>query len=70
MVVALGLSCFAACGIFLDQGSNLCPLHWQVDSSVPPGKYPPFFSVLCRTSSVSGESGDLALFLTLGGMQS
>ena len=21
-----------ACGIFLDQGSNLCPLHWQVDS--------------------------------------
>ena len=20
------------CGIFLDQGSNLCPLHWQVDS--------------------------------------
>ena len=26
------LSCSAACGIFLDQGSNLCPLHWQVDS--------------------------------------
>ena len=21
-----------ACGIFQDQGSNLCPLHWQVDS--------------------------------------
>ena len=21
-----------ACGILLDQGSNLCPLHWQVDS--------------------------------------
>ena len=21
-----------ACGIFLDQGSNLCPKHWQVDS--------------------------------------
>ena len=21
-----------ACGIFPDQGSNLCPLHWQVDS--------------------------------------
>ena len=20
------------CGIFLDQGSNLCPLHWQADS--------------------------------------
>ena len=32
VVVAHGLSCFAAHGIFLDQGSNLCPLHWQVDS--------------------------------------
>ena len=26
------LSCPAACGIFLDQRSNLCPMHWQVDS--------------------------------------
>ena len=32
VVVAHGLSCSAACGIFLDQGSNLCPLHWQADS--------------------------------------
>ena len=32
VVVAHGLSCSAACGTFLDQGSNLCPLHWQVDS--------------------------------------
>ena len=30
--VAHGLSCSVACGIFLDQGSNPCPLHWQVDS--------------------------------------
>ena len=27
-----GLSCSAACGIFPDQGSNRCPLHWHVDS--------------------------------------
>ena len=27
-----GLSCSEACGIFPDQGSNPCPLHWQVDS--------------------------------------
>ena len=27
-----GLSCPMACGIFPDQGSNPCPLHWQVDS--------------------------------------
>ena len=25
-------SCSAACGIFPDQGSNPCPLHWQADS--------------------------------------
>ena len=25
-------SCSAACGILPDQGSNLCPLHWQADS--------------------------------------
>ena len=32
VVVAHGLSCSAACGIFLDQGLNLCLLHWQADS--------------------------------------
>ena len=32
VVVVQGLWCFEACGIFLDQGWNLCPLHWQVDS--------------------------------------
>ena len=31
-VVAHGPSCSAACGIFPDQGSNPCPLHWQADS--------------------------------------
>ena len=25
-------SCSTACGIFPDQGSDLCPLHWQADS--------------------------------------
>ena len=30
--MAHGLSCSAARGIFPDQGSNPCPLHWQVDS--------------------------------------
>ena len=35
-----GLSCTAACRIFLDQGLNPCLLHWQADSftSEPPGK--------------------------------
>ena len=31
-VVARGLGCPAACGIFMDQRSNLCPLHWQAES--------------------------------------
>ena len=32
VVVAHGLSCSEACGIFPNQGSNPCPLLWQVDS--------------------------------------
>ena len=31
VVVAHGPSCSAACGIFPDQGSSPCPLHWQAD---------------------------------------
>ena len=31
VVVAHGPSCSPACGIFPDQGSNPCPLHWQAD---------------------------------------
>ena len=32
VVVAHGPSCSEACGIFPDQGSNPCALHWQADS--------------------------------------
>ena len=32
VILAHGPSCSAACGIFPDQGSNPCPLHWQADS--------------------------------------
>ena len=44
VVVAHGPSCSVACGILPDQGSNLCPLHWQADSQ--PLRHqgsPPFF---------------------------
>ena len=34
-IVVHGLSCSGACGIFMDQGSNLCLLHWQADSLPP-----------------------------------
>ena len=40
VVGAQGLSCSEACRIFPDQGSNLWPLHWQVDS------YPLYHQVL------------------------
>ena len=30
VVVVHGLTCCMTCGIFPDQGSNPCPLHWQV----------------------------------------
>ena len=44
VVVAHGPSCSVACGIFPDQGSNPCPLHWQADSQPlrhqgSPGKF-------------------------------
>ena len=32
VVVVHRLSCSPSCGIFPDQGSNPCPLHWQADS--------------------------------------
>ena len=31
-IVAHRPSCSAACGIFPEQGSNPCSLHWQADS--------------------------------------
>ena len=40
VVVVHKRGCSAACGIFLDQGLNPCPLHWQADSFTTelPGK--------------------------------
>ena len=46
------LSCSAACGIFLDQESNLCLLHWQADS-LPLGKpHPHFLCVLIKRGNL------------------
>ena len=47
--VVHGLSCPTACGIFPDQGSNPCPLHWQADGVLTtglPGKSVPMYSCL------------------------
>ena len=32
VVVGPGPGCAEECGIFLQQGWNWCPLHWQADS--------------------------------------
>ena len=45
-----GLSCSAACGIFPDQGSNRCPLHWQADSQPLRHQGSPLFILLTSTS--------------------
>ena len=44
-IVAHGPSCSAACGIFPDQGSNPCPLHWQADSQPLRHQGSPFQSI-------------------------
>ena len=31
VVMAHRLSCSSACGVFPEQGSNPCPLHWQAE---------------------------------------
>ena len=46
VVVAHGPSCSAACGILPDQGSNLCPLHWQADSQPLRHQGSPYFPFL------------------------
>ena len=54
VVVAHRPSCSAACGIFPDQGSNPCPLHWQADSQ--PLRYqgsPLGNSLLCSSNAIT-----------------
>ena len=47
-VVAMhGLSCSEACGIFPDQGSNPCLLHWQADTFLKGEKALRVFFPLC-----------------------
>ena len=48
LAVAPGLSCPEASGVFLDQVSNPCPLHWQAGSTIaPPEKSLNFLLDLC-----------------------
>ena len=63
VIVAHGPTCSVACGIFPDQGSNPCPLHWQADSQpLRPGKPPrtvsPFNFSLTGGGTVILHCGD------------
>ena len=55
VVVAHGPSCSAACGIFPDQGSNPCPLHWQADSQPLRHQGSPDIPFLCLTWRPTGR---------------
>ena len=57
-VVAHRLSCCAAWGILLDQGSNLCLLRWQENSftTEPPGKSQRTFLTLKRSVLITDQS--------------
>ena len=56
VVVALGLSCSLACGLFPDQGLNLCPLNWQADSYPSCGILVPWPGIKPRPSTVRAWS--------------
>ena len=60
VVVVYGHSFFKACRIFLDQESNLCPLHWQVDSNPLCHQVSPITSVLQRSKLRQLVHGHLA----------
>ena len=52
VVVAHGPSRSVACGIFPDQGSNPCPLHWQADSQPLRHQGSPWCMFLCQYHTV------------------
>ena len=56
VIVAHGPICFAACGIFPDQGSNPCPLHWQADSQPLRHQESPHTCVLNHSFSMPNYS--------------
>ena len=56
VVGAHRLSCSMACGIFLDQGLNPCPLHWQPDNFGMPMTTHPYQATEKRKALTTGGS--------------
>ena len=64
-----GASVVVACGIFPDQGSNPCPLHWEADSSPLDHQGRPddvLKDQILSLSSVLGVAFSLRLEILLG----
>ena len=59
VIVAHGPSCSAACGIFPDQGSNPCPLHWQADSQPLRHQGSPIVLLLSRSVKLLEGKGSV-----------
>ena len=54
-----GLSCFLAAGVFPNQGSNPCSLHWQVDSQLLDHCRIPFIFIISKEVFISLLSVDM-----------
>ena len=67
-VVAHGPSCSAACGIFPDQGSNPCALHWQADSQplCHQGSPTAFFDDCMRNTYIQNRVKSFGYFFKKG----
>ena len=61
VIVAHRLSCPLACGIFLDQGLNLCLLHCQADSLPLSHQRSPGFCTFNTNCSVLATQGEMQL---------
>ena len=64
IVVVDGLSCPVACGIFPDQGQNLCLLCWQADSLPLSHQGNPFCSLPTSLAAFSHSSTKISLHLS------
>ena len=67
LVGSLRFSCPEACGIFLDQESNLHPLHWQADSSTLDDHRSLGFCFYSKVLAVEMKSSAFLSFLGLSG---
>ena len=61
VVVAHRPSCSAACGIFPDQGSNPCRLHWQADSQPLRHQGSPVVASLCCGARTLGTRASVVV---------